>query len=48
MPEYTVPEDDGPLEMCVRVPAGQIERETVVQLRALAQTATGERLEKIL
>jgi hypothetical protein len=37
---YTVPEDDGPVEVCLDVPVGQIQRETVVQLVTMPGTAT--------
>jgi hypothetical protein len=37
---YTVPEDDGPVEVCLVVPDGQIEREAVVQLVTMPGTAT--------
>ena len=43
-PSYTVPEDDGPVEVCLVVPVGQIERETVVQLLTMPGTATSEAL----
>ena len=41
-PDYTVPEDDGSVEVCVMVPAGQIERDVVIQLLTQAGTATSE------
>ena len=41
-PEYSVPEDEGPAEVCVVVPAGQVERETVLQLVTQPGTATSE------
>ena len=41
-PDYSVPEDDGPVEVCVRVPAGQLEREVVISLLASGGTATGK------
>ena len=41
-PDYSVPEDDGPVEVCVRVPAGQLEREAVISLLASGGTATGK------
>ena len=40
-PDYSVPEDEGPVEVCVRVPAGQLEREAVISLLASGGTATG-------
>ena len=42
MPEYSVPEDEGPVEVCVLIPAGQLERSVVVNLQTVAQTATGK------
>ena len=41
-PDYSVPEDEGPVEVCVRVPAGQLEREVVISLLASGGTATGK------
>ena len=42
-PEYSVPEDEGPAEVCVVVPAGQIERDVIVQLvEELTGTATSK------
>jgi hypothetical protein len=40
VPEYSVPEDEGPVEVCVLIPAGQLERSVVVNLQTVAQTAT--------
>ena len=41
-PDYSVPEDEGPVEVCVRVPAGQLEKEVVISLLASGGTATGK------
>ena len=41
VPNYSVPEDEGPLEVCVVIPVGQLERDQVVRLTTRAQTASG-------
>ena len=42
LPDYTVPENGGELEVCVMVPAGQIERGIILQLVEQSGTATSE------
>ena len=40
-PDYTVPENDGPIEVCMTIPAGQLERDQTVTLTTADRTATG-------
>ena len=42
LPDYSVPENGGELEVCVTVPAGQIERDIILQLVEQSGTATSE------
>ena len=40
-PPADVPEDDGPVEVCITLPSGQTERDVVVELLVEGITATG-------
>ena len=41
-PEYTVPENDGPVTVCIVVPAGQLERQVIVNFRTVDVDARGK------
>ena len=41
LPDYSIPEDEGPVEVCITIPDGQLETDITVNLRTAEQTATG-------
>ena len=41
IPDYSVPEDEGPVEVCVIIPDGQLETDITVNLMTAEGTATG-------